>query len=100
MSDDRKKPLWPWIAALLIGLPVLYVLSFGPACWTKARSSGPSSVPRLAIVYVPVGWVGTHSPDWLRRTICWYAHVGMPRRSAVVLPVDLSGNATWLTPKW
>jgi hypothetical protein len=25
MSDDRKKPLWPWMVALLIGLPVLYV---------------------------------------------------------------------------
>ncbi len=33
MSDARKKPLWPWIVALLIGLPVLYVASFGPACW-------------------------------------------------------------------
>ena len=32
MSDERK-PLWPWIVALLIGLPVLYVASFGPACW-------------------------------------------------------------------
>ena len=31
MNDDRKKPLWPWIVALLIGLPVLYVLSSGPA---------------------------------------------------------------------
>ena len=30
MNDDRKKPLWPWIVALLIGLPVLYVLSSGP----------------------------------------------------------------------
>jgi hypothetical protein len=28
MSDARK-PLWPWIVALLIGLPVLYVASFG-----------------------------------------------------------------------
>jgi hypothetical protein len=29
MTDDRK-PLWPWIAALLIGLPALYALSVGP----------------------------------------------------------------------
>jgi hypothetical protein len=29
MNDDRKS-LWPWIAALLIGLPVMYVASFGP----------------------------------------------------------------------
>jgi hypothetical protein len=30
MTDDRK-PIWPWIVALLIGLPVLYVVLFGPA---------------------------------------------------------------------
>ncbi len=36
MSDDRR-PLWPWIVALLIGLPVLYVASFGPACWLADR---------------------------------------------------------------
>jgi hypothetical protein len=32
MSDDRKKPLWPSIVAVLIGLPMMYVASFGPAC--------------------------------------------------------------------
>jgi hypothetical protein len=37
MSDDRKKPIWPWIVALLVGLPVLYVASFGPACWISSR---------------------------------------------------------------
>src|SRR5262249_18696473 len=29
MSDDRK-PVWPWIVAVLIGLPVMYPLSVGP----------------------------------------------------------------------
>jgi hypothetical protein len=31
--NDRKRPLWPLVTAALIGLPVLYVASFGPACW-------------------------------------------------------------------
>lgn len=30
--NEERNPVWPWIAALLIGLPVLYVASFGPAC--------------------------------------------------------------------
>jgi hypothetical protein len=30
VSDERKKPLWPWIVHLLIGLPVLYVANSGP----------------------------------------------------------------------
>ena len=35
MSEERT-PVWPWIAALLIGLPALYVASFGPACWVSS----------------------------------------------------------------
>lgn len=47
MSDDRKKkPLWPWIVALLIGLPGLYVASFGPACWIVSRTGmGSGALP-------------------------------------------------------
>ena len=39
MSEERKKlsGVWPWIGAVLIGLPVLYVVSFGPACWLCDR---------------------------------------------------------------
>jgi hypothetical protein len=33
MSEARKNAVGPWIAALLVGLPVVYVASFGPACW-------------------------------------------------------------------
>ena len=28
MTSDHKKSIWPWISALLIGLPLLYVASF------------------------------------------------------------------------
>jgi hypothetical protein len=31
MSEERKKPVRPWIASLLIGLPVFYVAIFGAA---------------------------------------------------------------------
>ena len=30
MSDEKKRPLWPWTVVVLIGLPALYVLSVGP----------------------------------------------------------------------
>ena len=46
MSDNRKKPLWPWIVALLIGLPVLYVASFGPACGLVEHELLPRSILR------------------------------------------------------
>jgi len=52
MSDERRKPLLPWIAALLIGLPVLYVASFGPACWYA--TSNAVMVPTVARFYWPL----------------------------------------------
>jgi hypothetical protein len=36
MNDDRK-PVWPWIASLLMGLPVLYVASIGPGYALMSR---------------------------------------------------------------
>jgi hypothetical protein len=37
MREPRKNPVWPWIVVFLIGVPVLYVTSFGPACWLVSR---------------------------------------------------------------
>ena len=53
MSDNnRKYSVWPWVVALLIGLPVLYVASIGPACWVTSRLRiGESAV---TFVYGPV----------------------------------------------
>jgi hypothetical protein len=53
MSDERKKSgLWPCIMALLIGLPVLYVASFGPACWITSRMNVGSST--IGVIYRPI----------------------------------------------
>jgi hypothetical protein len=43
MSEDYKPQIWPWIAALAILLPVLYVASFGPACALVANGKLPPS---------------------------------------------------------
>ncbi len=39
----RKKPLWPWIVAVLIGLPMLYILGLG-------------SVMRMTLYFDQNGW--------------------------------------------
>jgi hypothetical protein len=49
---EERKPLWPWIVPLLIGLPVLYVLSFGPACWITSHADRGKSL--LPVVYRPI----------------------------------------------
>src|SRR5262245_66586319 len=75
MSDDRK-PFWPWIVALLIGLPVLYVASFGPACWLADR--GVVDFTRVIEAY-PYLWrfALNVNTDPGSRIIRWNAPTGM-----------------------
>jgi hypothetical protein len=56
MSDDQQRPLWPWIVVLLIGFSVVYVVSFGRACWLVAREKIPFAP--TAAVYRPISrWI-------------------------------------------
>jgi hypothetical protein len=69
MSEEKKKRGVAWIAVLLIGLPVLYVASFGPAIWlTRTREP-----PLLAAVYWPLGWAAAYGPQVVRRPLAEYA---------------------------
>ena len=49
MIDNRKNPLWPWIVALLIGLPMSYVALFGAACGFVEHDVLPISVLDLRV---------------------------------------------------
>jgi len=71
MNDDRK-PFWPWIVAVLIGLPVLYVASFGPACWLNERRYLGRAV--VEAIYSPV--LATAENSRLPKAIDWYACLG------------------------
>ena len=85
MNNDRKA-LWPWIVAVLIGLPVLYVASFGPACWvTSWTRQGYEAVP---VVYRPIVWIWNHSPPAVGIALDWYARVGA------------DPEWTWLLDEW
>jgi hypothetical protein len=54
--SDKRKALWPWIVALLIGLPVLYVASFGPAfsVWWSAAAADNQQWHSL-VLFAPEG---------------------------------------------
>jgi hypothetical protein len=86
MSNEQRKPVWPWIAALLVGLPVLYVASFGPACWWFSRSENRYPVlsgalrplPFAPRIYFPIGWMNAHGPKFIAKPIEWYATLGTP----------------------
>jgi hypothetical protein len=44
----------------LLGLPVLYVVSFGPACWISERLERGRNC--VSTAYRPIIWLGNRSP--------------------------------------
>ncbi|MGE5194175.1 MAG: hypothetical protein ACM3U2_16890 [Deltaproteobacteria bacterium] len=72
MNDDRRNPVWPWIAALLIGLPVLYVESFGPACWLADRDA--LSFRTVVRGYPWLYQLATYNKQPWGRGLRWYAN--------------------------
>jgi hypothetical protein len=88
MSDGRKKRgVWPWVVTVLIGLPVLYVLSSGPMQTLAFRRTIETPAfrvttwrpPRWIVstdrgywwptVYAPIVWVSEQS--W-GEPVKWY----------------------------
>ncbi len=76
MGDERK-PLWPWTVALLIGLAVLYVASFGPACWITSRTAAGAS--EVTAIYAPLTR-GLARQNRISDALNWYATVGAKPR--------------------
>ena len=72
-----------WIIAIAL-LPVLYVGSFGPACWLCSRQPGsnPHAIPDL---YIPIGQCALHS-EWVYQASCHFAIIGMPADAQVGVP--------------
>src|SRR5579871_3835383 len=73
-----------WAKRLAIGstacLPLLYVLSFGPACWFCLRYGAGGEA--VHVVYRPLIHLGSlpegqrDNPGPLPRAILWYANLG------------------------
>jgi hypothetical protein len=101
MLDDRKKPGWAfWTTVVVASLPLLYVASFGPACWLWSGTAiyfprdnisvgAPDVLPRAATIYWPMGWLVKNGPSGIGRVIKWYARL---RIDDIRLPTDPSGG--------
>ena len=93
--------------ATTIGLLVLYVASFGPACWWFAEAGKSESLGGLPVAmtcgmpiqphlrcapqcYWPIGWIAMHGPDWLKRAISMYANLVNP---PVLVPHPYDGSS-------
>src|SRR6266704_2946729 len=76
--------------AAIIGLPVLYVASFGPACWFASRANPPHAV--FDPIYMPLckAAVEIKGPVW-DFLVC-YGGIGMPDGAFLLLPTDQKGE--------
>jgi len=92
MSEVRRNAgVWPWIATVVLALPILYVASFGPASW---YANGHAEVmPAFKTFYWPVGWTAVNSPARLNRMIRKYATYGCPDNHMNSMPIGPSGDA-------
>lgn len=81
-------------ATALLCLPVVYALSFGPACWMTAapRQPGTADEPRFWMrFYFPIGAVihrtQSQNAACVRLWVTWGAKQG----ARVIVPVDAEG---------
>jgi hypothetical protein len=99
---NRRERWAKWtLVGTITGLPLLYVLSFGPACWWFTIPSGQSGnfpgtndpLPpvRAHAMYWPIGWVAVNGPQPLERVLAWYATL----RHQVLVPTDAEGAGNW-----
>jgi len=99
---NRKEKWARWtLAGTIVGVPVLYVASFGPACWWFSIPSGetgnfrgtndPLPPVRARQMYWPIGWVAIRAPRPIERLLAWYATLG----GEVLVPMDAAGGGIW-----
>lgn len=96
---NRRERWAKWTLAGVVSVPVLYVASFGPACWYIASTGirnkqvplDPDGYihrpkPWFDTVYLPIGVFVGQEPYYIRPAFCWYGMVGAPKGSEVFLP--------------
>ena len=93
---NRRERWAKWMLAVVVGLPVLYVASFGPACWWFSAEDPPPAPGYpfdwdAPAFYTPIGSIYLDFPlgGRARSTIAWYATLRHPR---VTVPYSLDGG--------
>ena len=83
---DRKAAAWTWIVGTLLGVPLLYLLSFGPACWWVSRigrSGEFRAHPTVSTIYQPILSAWWNNRGALSAGIGWYANLLSQRNGTV-----------------
>ena len=81
--------------AALAAVPLLYVLTFGPACWLTAQTIvGGEVVPSRAMwFYWPLGMVASDMDSVSGRSARWWMTIGVRKGQSAVVPTSPNGNA-------
>jgi hypothetical protein len=76
---NRRERWAKWTLLMSVGLPVLYFLSFGPACWWFSEPISFQGVrgKHVSRFYLPIGWIENRVPRRLSTPIRWYATTGL-----------------------
>ncbi len=83
---NRRERWAKWtLAGTVIGVPALYLLSFGPVCWITVRfvdfeslKSFESVEAALNDFYYPVFLAMDYGPEWVWDVIHWWREFGLP----------------------
>src|SRR5258708_3223754 len=79
---NRRERWATRMLATAIALPVLYVLSVGPACWISSRLQPSGTV--VSTIYVPIIWVVMRGrPYWVQVAFVRYVGLGAPRGHSI-----------------
>jgi hypothetical protein len=74
---NRKERWAKRTLAAVIGVPLLYVASFGPWCWVTCRFiiADEHTPSRPSTFYHPILWMWFHGPMKSASMIDWYANL-------------------------
>jgi hypothetical protein len=91
---NRRERWTMWAIVIVVGVPAIYVISFGPACWFAARfvlSSNPAfTQPSSRIstrLYAPIWWaINRRRIPVVSEALAIYGVIGIPRGGVLEIP--------------
>jgi hypothetical protein len=71
---NRRERWAKWMLAAVVGIPVLYIVNFCPACWLWDHELISDEL--MMLLYRPLTVCVQHFPDWFGNSILWWGTVG------------------------
>jgi hypothetical protein len=79
MSGERKKPGVAFWATVMLAVPILYVLSSGPAVLIVDYAQSEQVNEWFGWVYAPLNWLYLKGPKPIRDLLDWWQHLWFRR---------------------